>query len=64
MYRYAATKEAAWAITVATAAPVTPQRKTATNSRSSRIFSTEAINRKYSVAALSPTARSIAEKLL
>ena len=44
-------------MTVAAAAPVTPQSQTATNSRSSTRFSTADTHRKYSVARESPTAR-------
>ena len=48
-------------MSVASAAPTTPQRNTATKTRSSTILHTAAISKKYRVAALSPTARKIDE---
>lgn len=51
---------AAWAMTVATATPTTPQPKLMTNQRSSTVLSTALTQRKYMLARLSPTARSMA----
>ena len=51
--------QTACAITVATATPTTPQPKLITNQRSSTVFSTAETMRKYMLALLSPTARSM-----
>ena len=64
MYAKPAAQEQSWDRSVATAAPATPHRNTATKSRSSRIFTTEEINRKYSVARLSPRERRMAATML
>ena len=52
------------AITVATPAPTTPQRKTATRSTSSPAFITLASARKITGVLLSPTLRSAAARML
>ena len=46
-------------MTVATATPTTPQPKLMTNQRSSTVLSTALTQRKYMLARLSPTARSM-----
>ena len=51
--------QTAWAITVATATPTTPQPKLMTNQRSSTVFSPALTKRKYMLARESPTARSM-----
>ena len=55
---------AAWAITVARAAPSTPQPRPATNHKSSAIFITAAHSKNHSAAAEFPTLRrAVAKKL-
>ena len=49
--------QTAWATTVATATPTTPQPKLMTNQRSSIVLSTAETIRKYMLALESPTAR-------
>ena len=52
--------QTAWASTVATATPTTPQPKLMTNQRSSTVLSPALTQRKYMLAlAESPTARSM-----
>ena len=53
-----------WAATVAMAAPAMPQWNTATNSRSSPIFSALVRIKKYSGVLLSPRARMIPATIL
>ena len=59
MYATLTAAEAAWAMTVATATPTTPQPKLTTNQTSRMVFRTALTIRKYIVARLSPMARSI-----
>ena len=58
------TAERAWAITVAQAAPATPQPSRATNSRSSPTFASDPATRQISGVTVSPMDREAAASML